>query len=84
MVGKVGTYVWKANVNTQTPLNSEIDSDSSQPSKEVSLQRQCVLCVAGLVASPPSGYGDLGVWLGALNPLATTPLIRGTLSVLEP
>ena len=42
MVGKVGTYVWKANVNTQTPLNSEIDSDSSQPSKEVSLQRQRV------------------------------------------
>lgn len=51
----MGTYVWKANVNTQTPLNSEIDSDSSQPSKEVSLRRQCVLRIVGLVASPPSG-----------------------------
>ena len=53
----MGTYVWKANVNTQTPLNSEIDSDSSQPSKEVPLQRQRVLCLVGLVASPPSGTG---------------------------
>lgn len=53
-----------ANVNTQTPLNSEIVSNSGQHSKEVLLE---CLCVLPIVAVVQHHLVHLGVCLGSRN-----------------